>query len=348
MLKTALRTVLRRVLIAGLTLAAITTGAPEALAQRRVLVKMASPVPEGSVWHRILKQMEQEWSEASQGRVKLRIYPGQTAGDDPVVVTKMRLGTLHAALLAGVGSVVPEVYALQVPMMYRSYDEVDYVLDKMKPRLNAAFEKEGFVVLNWTDAGWVHFFTKQSVATPEELKKLKLFAWAGDDDVIETYKAAGFNPIPLPSTEVATALQTGLVTAMPAPPQAAVIMQWYKHASHMTEVNWAVLIGATVISKKTWDSIPADLQPALRQAAEKAGAALRSDTRSNGPRDVDAMVKRGLSVVTLNDAQQAIWHQTVEDAYPRIRGSVVPADAFDEARRYLEEYRRQHTGAGGR
>jgi TRAP-type C4-dicarboxylate transport system substrate-binding protein len=305
---------------------------------------MASPVPEGSVWHRILKEMEQEWLKASNGRVRLRIYPGQTAGDDPVVITKMRLGTLHAALLAGVGGVVPEVYALQVPMMYRSYDEVDHVLEKMSPRLEAEFEKQDLVVLNWTDAGWVKFFTKQPAPTPEDVKKLKLFAWQGDNEVIETYKAAGFNPIPLPSTEVSTALQTGLVTAMPAPPQAAVIMQWYKHAGYMTDVNWAVLVGATVISKKTWERIPADLRPALKEAAVRAGQKLRDDTRANGPRDTEAMVARGLSVVTPTEDQLASWRQAVKDAYPQVRGRVIPADAFDEARRILEEYRSRQAG----
>ena len=328
--------------------AAVTGVAPvPATAQGRVLVKMASPVPEGSVWHRILKEMEQEWLAASGGRVRLRIYPGQTAGDDPVVITKIRLGTLHAALLAGVGNVVPSVYALQVPMMYHSYDEVDYVLEKMSPRLEADFEKEGLVVLNWTDAGWVKFFTREPAASPDDIKRLKLFAWQGDNEVIETYKAAGFNPIPLPSTEVSTALQTGLVTAMPAPPQAAVIMQWYKHAQYMTDVDWAVLIGAMVISKKTWDRIPADLRPALREAARKAGRKLRDDTRANGPRDTEAMTKRGLEVISPSEAQTAAWRKAVEDAYPRIRGGVIPADAFDEARRLLQEYRSRQ-GSGGR
>jgi len=322
--------------------------APTVSAQRRILVKMASPVPEGSVWHRILKEMEQEWAAASEGRVRLRIYPGQTAGDDPVVITKIKLGTLHAALLAGVGGVVPDVYALQVPMMYRSYAEVDYVREKMTPRLDAKFAAKGLVVLNWTDAGWVKFFTSEPVATPDQLKKLKLFAWAGDNEVIETYKAAGFNPVPLPSTEVSTALQTGLVTAMPAPPQAAVIMQWYKHAPNMTDIDWALLIGATVISKDTWEKIPADLRPALKRAAEEAGEKLRADTRKSGPEDTEAMAKRGLKVVTPNATQLAAWRDAVEAAHDKIRGGVIPADAFDEAQRLLEEYRSRRASSGGR
>lgn len=325
------------VVAAGLTLTV--SGVPAVEAQRPVLIKLASPAPAGSVWHRIMKQLENDWKKISGGKVKLRIYPGQTAGDDPVVVRKMRLGTLHAALLAGVGSVVPEVYALQIPMLYRSFEEADYVREKMTPRLDAAFAAQGFVVLNWTDAGWVHFFTKQPVKTPDDLKRTKLFAWAGDTDLIETYKAAGMNPIPLPSTEVSTALQTGLVTAMPAPTQAAVALQWFKHANHMTNIRWTLLVGATVVTQKAWQKVPAELRPELIEAARAAGERLRTQTRQSSPKDIAAMQQRGLDVVEVDAATQMKWEKLVEDAYPRIRGTVIPADAFDEARRLLEEYR---------
>ncbi|MCM2314477.1 MAG: TRAP transporter substrate-binding protein DctP [Thermoanaerobaculia bacterium] len=318
---------------------------PPAVAQAPVTIKMASLLPAGSEGHNVLLQMAEDWKKASGGRVVLRIYPGQTMGDDPDVVRKMKLGSIQAALLAAVGDIDPSVYALQVPMLYSSYEEVDYVREKISPRLNAALEAKGLVVLNWTDAGWIHFFTKTPVARPDDLRKLKLFTWAGNSEVIEMYKASGFNPVPLPSTEIATALQTGLVTAMPAPPQAAVLLQWYTHAKNMTDVKWALLLGATVISKDGWNRIPADLRPALLAASEKAGRKLRDMSRANGPRDIEAMKKRGLSVVHVDGAREAEWRKTAEAAYPKIRGSVIPAAAFDEAVRHLAAYRKSHPPA---
>lgn len=342
-MKRRARAILAFAIAVSLTLAV--GGTPVVEAQRPVLIKLASPFPAGTVYHRFMKRLENDWKKISGGRVRLRIYPGQTAGDDPLVVRKMRLGTLHAALLAGAGMVVPEVYALQIPMLYRSFEEADYVREKMTPRLDAAFETKGFVVLNWWEAGWVHFFTKQPVRTPDDLKRTKLFVWAGDTDLIETYKAAGMNPIPLPSTEVSTALQTGLVTAMPAPTQAAVALQWFKHANHMTNVRWALLIGATVITNKAWQRVPAELRPELLEAAQAVGERLRQEFRQGSPKDLAAMKQRGLEVVEVDEATQAQWEKLVEDAYPRIRGSVIPADAFDEAQRHLREYRSRGGGA---
>jgi TRAP-type C4-dicarboxylate transport system substrate-binding protein len=313
--------------------------------QAQVTIKMASLLPAGSEGHNVLLQMAEDWKKASGGKVILKIYPGQTMGDDPDVVRKMKLGSIQAALIAGLGGIEPSVYSLQVPMMYGSYDEADYVREKMAPRLDAAFDAKGLVVLNWTDGGWVHFFTKTPVVRPADLQKQKLFTWAGDNPVIEMYKASGFNPVPLPSTEIATALQTGLVTAMPAPPQAAVLLQWYTHAKNMTDVKWSLLIGATVISKDAWNRIPADVRPAILAASQNAGRKLRDMSRANGPRDVEAMTKRGLNVVHIDAATEAEWKRFVESAYPRIRGSIAPAPAFDEASKYLADYRKSHPPA---
>ena len=332
----------RAVVLAG---AAILALAAPARAQQ--VVKMASLVPAGSSWHTILLEMAEQWKTASGGKVVLRIYPGQTMGDDPVVISKMKLGSLQAALLAGVGDIDHSIYALQVPMMYGSYEEVDYVLEKLTPRLDAALLAKGYVVLNWTDGGWVHFFSKKPAARPADLKPLKLFAWAGDNDVIETYKAAGFNPVALPSTEVATALQTSLVEAMPAPPQAAVILQWFNYAKNMTDVKWALLLGATVITKDAWEKLPADLRPALMEASRQAGRKLRDETRRNGQSSVEAMQKKGLNLVHVDAAGEAEWRKAAEAAYPRIRGGVIPADVFDEARKHLEEFRKR-SGSGAR
>jgi len=319
----------------------VATAAGPAAAQP-VVVKMATLVPDGSSWFLVLKEMAEKWKTISGGRVVVRVYPGGVAGDDPDVVRKMRLGTLGAGVLTSVGvaEVDRSVYALGVPMMYRSYDEVYYVLARMRPRLEAGLEAKGFVVLNWVDGGWVRFFTQKPVRMPDDLKALKLFTWAGDSQAVETWRSGGFNPVPLPATEISTALQTGLVTALGAPPQVAVISQYFTNAKNMTDVEWQLLLGATLIHKTVWDKIPADLRPALLDATREAGERLRQEIRGSGDRDVEAMKKRGLNVVAVDAATRAAWTRTAESMYPRIRGPIIPVDAFDEAMRYRDEYRR--------
>ena len=152
--------------------------------------------------------------------------------------------------------------------------------------------------------------------------------------------------MPLPSTEIATALQTGLVEALGSPPQVAVISQFFNNAKNMTDLRWQLLLGATLITKSTWDKIPADVRPALLQATQEAGARLRKEIRDAEARDVEAMKKRGLNVVPVSAAQRAQWLKLTESLYPSIRGKIVPAEAFDEAMRYRDEYRKQRGAAG--
>jgi TRAP-type C4-dicarboxylate transport system substrate-binding protein len=343
----------RRLLLLALAAAAVFAAAwlaPPSEAQAPVIVRMATLVPDGSSWHLILKETADKWKQLSGGRVTVRLFPGGVAGDDPDVVRKMRLGTLNGGVLTSVGiaELDKSVYAMGIPLMYDSYDEVYWVHEKMRPKLEASLEAKGYVVLTWADAGWVHFFTKKPVAVPDDLRKLKLFSWAGDAEAVEIWRSAGFNPVPLPSTEISTALQTGLVEALGAPPQVTVISQYFNHARYMTDFRWQLLQGATVISKATWERIPADLRPALLKVAQEDGVRLQKDVRDSEARDVEAMKKRGLTVVPVSAAQRAQWQKLTESIYPAIRGKVVPAEAFDEAMRYRDEYRKQRGAAAGK
>ena len=322
-------------------------GIAPAAAQAPIAIKMATLVPDGSSWHLVLKEVADKWNKISGGKVRVQLYAGGTAGDDPDVVRKMRIGSLNAAVLTSVGvaEIDKSVYALSIPMAFNDYDEVYYVLDKMRPKLEADMEAKGFTVLNWADGGWLHFFTQKPVATPDDLRKLKLFQWAGDPKTLEIWKAAGFNPVPLPSTELATALQTGLVEAFGAPPQIAVITRYYENAKNMTDINWALLLGATVIKKDVWDRVPADLKPQLLQAMKEAGSKLQAEIRKSGGPDVEAMKKRGLNVIAIDAKTRELWRTTAESTYPKVRGDFVPVEAFDQALKYRDEYRKQHPAA---
>lgn len=312
-------------------------------AQTPITVKMATLVPENSSWFLVLKEVADQWGKLSGGKVRVLLYPGGRQGDDPDVVRKMRLGTLNAGVLtsAGLAEIERGIYALSIPMAFEDYDEVYAVLEKMRPRLEAQFEGKGFVVLNWADGGWNSFFTKSPVTTPDDMKKLKLFSWAGDAKTTEVYKKLGFDPRPAPSTELVTGLQTGLFEAFLSPPQVAMITRYYEHAKYMTDINYQILMGGTVIRKDVWEQIPADLRPQLLQVARTAGAKLQKSIRDEYRADVDAMRKAGLTVVPVDARAHDAWHRLIETAYPLVRGGAVPAEAFDDALRFRDEYRRQ-------
>jgi len=114
----------------------------------------------------------------------------------------------------------------------------------------------------------------------------------------------------------------------------------------MLEINYAPLSGATVITKKAWDSIPPAAQQALLKAAAEAGAEVTKRSRAESEQAVEAMQKRGLTVHRATPAVEAEWRALAAGVYPKIRGSMVPSDVFDEVQRLLQEYRTSRAAAG--
>jgi len=138
------------------------------------------------------------------------------------------------------------------------------------------------------------------------------------------------------------------VEALGSPPQVAVISQFFNHAKYMTDLRWQLLQGATIITKAAWEKIPADVRPELLRVSQEAGARLQKEIREAETKDVEAMKKRGLTVVPVSAAQRAQWQKLTDSIYPRIRGKIVPAEAFDEAMRYRDEFRKQRGAAAGK
>ena len=310
---------------------------------QRIVINMGTLAPEGTAWHDALLQMRQDWNRISRGQVILRIFPSGVQGDENTMIRKMRIGQLQAVAVSGNGlsRIEPAISCLQIPLMLDSYEELDYVRDRLAPQLERMIEQKGFKILNWADAGWVRFFTKRPASTLDDIRGMKLLTSAGDPETEELYKDFGFQVVPLPYTEVLTALQTGLIEAVQGPPLYAMVEQWFGLATHMTEVKWAPLVGATVISNRAWEGIPANMRPQLLEAARSAGRRLLPEIRQLNEDAIPAMTKRGLNVVRPDSAALASWFAEAKDAYPKLRGRYVSADLFDEVERLLNEFRSQ-------
>ena len=310
---------------------------------RTIIINMGTSAPEGTAWHDALLQVKQDWNRISRGRVVLRIFPSGVQGDEYTMIRKMRIGQLQAVAVSGNGlsRIDPAISCLQIPLMLDSYEELDYVRDRLAPQLEGMIEQKGFKILNWADAGWVRFFTKRPASTLDDIRGMKLLTSAGDPETEELYKDFGFQVVPLPYTEFLTALQTGLIEAVQGPPLYALVEQWFGLATNMTEVKWAPLVGATVISNRAWERIPANMRPQLLEAARSAGRRLLTEIRQLNEDAVPAMTKRGLNIVKPDEAALASWSSEAKDAYPKLRGRYVSADLFDEVERLRNEFRSQ-------
>jgi TRAP-type transport system periplasmic protein len=314
---------------------------------QKVDIKMATMAPKGTPWFQALEKMNARWQQISGNKVRLVLYSG-TMGDEPEIVNKLRVNQIQAVALSGAGmsDIEPGVMALQVPLLIGSYEELDYVRDRIAPRLEKLIEAKGYLVLNWGDAGWVHIFSRSPVMRVDDLRKLKLFTWAGNTDELELWKANGFNAIAMPATDIVFGLTNGLIDAVPSPPIYAAWNQCFTMAKYMNDIKWAPLVGATIVSKRAWDQVPAASRDEMAKAARDSGAEMRAAIRGMGDKAIEAMTAgvagkktEKLTVIHADDAARADWQRQTEAAYPKIRGKLVPAALFDEVLRIRNEYR---------
>jgi TRAP-type transport system periplasmic protein len=310
--------------------AALLAAATPAMGQQ-VQIKLGTLAPNGSTWHELLKELAEKWKQASNGTVVLRVYAGGTQGNEGEMIRKMAVGQLQGAAVTTVGlhDIAAEPQALTVPLMFESAAELHKALPILEPKLDAAVERKGYVPLTWGAIGAIKLFCTKPFKTPAEAANAKVFAWEGDPGSVKAWKAAGFNPVVLSSTDVITSLQTGMIECVPNVPLYVLTARLFEKAPYMIDVSWGWLVGATVIRKDAWEKIPADLRPKLMAIAKELGKKVDAEVAKLNAEAVAAMEKQGLKVIQVDGAA---WKVSAEKAWPVVRGEVVPAAFFDEVK----------------
>jgi len=262
----------------------------------------------------------------------------------PDLIRKMRIGQLHAAALTvgGLAELDPGFEIFTIPMFFESYDELFHVLDKMRPTLEKRLEANGYVLVHWMQAGWVHFFSKKPIRVVDDLRKQKLFVWAGDDGLIQLWRKNGFQPVPLAMTDALTGLQTGMIEAMPSTPLAAMSLQWFRQTPYMQNLGLAPLVGGTVVSKKIWDRISPEARAKMKEIALRTEKRLMKEVPEQDEKAVELMKERGLKIVAVDAQQEAEWNAAAEEFTAFKREQMEAKDLLDEARRLRDAYRKSH------
>ena len=190
------------------------------------------------------------------------------------------------------------------------------------------------------EVGFVYLFSTQPYRTPADFGKGKVFTWNGDPGAEAAWKAAGFHPVVLSSTDLVPSLTSGMINVVAQSPLYAYTTNLYSRARNMLNMHWGFLTGATVVRKDTWEKIPEDLRQKVLEIAEDYGKKTRDDIRKQNEDAIAQMKKRGLNV--LQPASLEDWQKAAEEANEVVRGKVVPAGIYDEVKKLRDEYRAQH------
>ena len=319
-------------------------GAARTASADNVELRIATLAPSGSPWMEVLDKANAEIKDKTAGRVTLKYFEGGQQGDERDFVRKIKLGQLDGAAVTSIGlSMIDEsIRVLELPMMFDSAEEIDYVADKMWPYFQKKFEAKGFKLNDRGEVGWIYFLSKTKVESINDLKGQKLWLWGDDALVGAMFKKLGLNGVPLGVPEVDAALTSGKIDACYGSPVAAVALQWYSKVKYMTSMPMSFAIGATVISTDAYKKMaPADIK--LVEDISKANAKkLRKVIRKANEDAKSTMARKGITIVTTPAAMVTDFTKQSQDSWQELAGKIYSKEELKMVLDARDEYRAKH------
>ena len=335
-----------KAIVTMFALAALIPSSADAQRQPKaqVEIKFATLAPDGSTWMKTMRAFDQDLRARTDNRVGFKFFPGGVQGDERDVIRKMRNGQIHGAGFTGfgLGAIVPETRVLELPFMFDTLDELDYVRAQTSDFYQKSFAEKGYELLGWTDVGFVYLFTKIPVRAPADMPRAKWWIWSGDQLAEIFYRAFRITPIPLAAPDVLTSLQTGVVDAVYASPLACVALQWVTRVKFMSDVPVTHGISAVVVTDKSLAGVSAADHAVLKELAQKHLADLTSKTRTQNVEAMAEIKKEGVQIVTIDAAARKEFTERGRAAWSDGVGTLYSKELLDRVKTLLASYRASH------
>ena len=310
-------------------------------ASKTTVIKLATLAPEGSAWTEIFSNLNTELKEKTNNGVRLKIYPGGVLGDEKDMIRKMYVGQIHGAVLtsAGLSTIFSEMDVFQIPFLFKTYDEVDYVLDKMDSFFKKGFEDKGYILPAWTEGGFIRLMSTRPMASLDDLRNAKVWTWEDAPMAKAIFDAAGISAIPLSLPDVQVGLQTGLIEVVYAPPSGAISLQWFTKTKFITDLPLMYLIGGIVIKKNIFKKLSSDHRQILLELCSKYMDQLKLVVRQENQEALKVMSKHGVKLIRPSKEQIKEFKEVSARAMNRQIGKSFSKKIRDEVIGYVEEYR---------
>jgi len=311
-------------------------------AQSAVQFKLATIAPEGSGWMRELRAAADEVAERTEGRVKIKYYPGGVMGNDKKVLRKIRIGQLQGGAFtsSGLSERYADIVIYGLPLVFNDIDEIAYVREQMDPLLIAGLSEAGLEALGMAGGGFANLMGAEKVTTLEQLRGRKVWVPEGDLVSYAAMESLDLSPVVLPITDVLTGLQTGLLEFVATPPVGAVVLQWYTKVKYVTEVPLAYTLGVMAVDQRTFRRVDAADQDVMREVIQAAYRRLDEQNISDNESARDALIANGLEILTPPADAVASWRDAAAGANDKlVSEGIVSREMLDLLMRHVSEYR---------
>lgn len=238
----------------------------------------------------------------SDGKIEVKLFPGGVLGGDVQTVSALQGGViemtvLNAGILAGN---VKQFGAVDLPFLFNSGEEADKVMDgPFGTSLMELLPNTGLVGLGYWELGFRNLTNnRHAVSKLEDIKGLKIRTIQSPIP-IELFNSLGANAVPLPYTELYTALETGTVDGQENPAANILNAKFYEVQKYMTVTRHQYNPQIVLISKKFWDGLNDEEKALLQAAATEARDYQRKVSRELDAKAILDIKATGMEVTEL-------------------------------------------------
>ncbi len=308
-------------------------------------LKIATAIPDGTNWMKELRAGAAEIKQRTNGRAKIRFYPGGVMGNDNSVLRKIKVGQLHGAALTGgsLGKINPDTQIYSLPFTFRNYAEVDYVRSKMDASIIQGLYDKGYVSFGLSEGGFAYLMSRAPVTATSDLAARKIWIPEGDRINQESFAQFGISTIQLAMTDVLTALQTGLIDTVATTPVGAIALQWHTRVKYLTDTPLLYVTGTIVVKRRAFEKLKAADQAVVREVMGDVFKRLDRINREDNRKAYEALRQQGIEFVKPTPAEIAEWRGGSQRAVAKlVKDGYLHQPIIDTFHRHLAEYRASH------
>lgn len=307
-----------------------------------VRIKIATISPEGSIWMQKMRAGATELAHKTDNRIRIKFYPGGVMGDSKAVQRKIRINQLQgAAFVSGtLANYYPDSQIYSLPLIFRSFEEVDYVRKSLDQRIIDGVEKGGLVIFGIAEGGFAYVMSKAPIHTVADMRQQKV--WVPQDNmmILETVKTFDITPIPLSIADVRAGLQTGLINTVATPPIGALALQWHTQIKYIMNQPFLYIYGVLGVDRKVFEKISSHDREIFREIMGRVFKELNRQNREDNMKAMEALHKQGIEFIKPTPDAMGKWYQDASKVPKRlIHTGRLSQEMFNMLEELLKEYR---------
>jgi TRAP-type C4-dicarboxylate transport system substrate-binding protein len=326
-------------------LAILVGWAGAARAEPTWVLKLSTVAPEGSSWAREFQSFSRDVDAGTHGQVRIKWYFGGVTGDELETGERIARQQLDGIASAGMFAerLSPSMRVLRVIGLFQTAEESSYVLSRIRPTLEEELQQKGFTMLAGAGIGPIVIFSRRPIRTLAEFRREVLWNWDLDEVWKLQFPELGVHAKPMSLYDAAGAFDRGEVDGFITPPTAALAFQWSTKARYYTDLRIGFLSGWILISNRSFDPLPPDVQQVIRAAGARLSVRFEQASRLADEGLLGGLfAKQGMKQVPVSEAFRAEFFAAARVARERAGERLVPAALLNRVIAILADFRAEH------